>query len=121
MPEEKTPARLSVAGQNALDGPVRFYEMSMKFICDAVPAETADFLARMGFFETPVLPTALTATIRQTVPFVPDDDVLKRYAETLVGAKSNGLTIRSAAFAGYEWLYAVAPPASPKKEEEPDG
>lgn len=121
MPEEKTPVRLSVAGQNALDGPVRFYEMSMKFTCDAVPAQTADFMAQMGFFETPLLPTALTATIRQTVPFIPDDEVLKRYAETLVGAKSNGLTIKSAKFAGYEWLYAIEPPVAAEKEETSNG
>lgn len=64
---------------------------------------------------------AVTLRLRQTVPFIPDDEVLKKYAKVLEEAqtqKSSGVLVSNVRFDSYEWLYMVKPET--ESEEKPD-
>lgn len=113
--------RMSVQEQLRPDGPL--YEMSLRFKCDAGLDEVDAFLEHMCMAEKPVLQNALMLRVVQTVPFVPDEDTIRKYEDTLAGTRSNGAMIRKARFDGYDYIYAVRPPdaQAPGAEERGDG
>lgn len=89
----------------------RLYEMSLRFICDAVPKDIADMLDFCGMQETPVIKNALTLRITQTINFIPDDNVIAAYMEMLTAENNNSnknTKITNIRFDGYDYIYAVA-------------
>lgn len=85
----------------------RWYEMSIRFVADAVvslpgiPGEALGVTA----------PNAVVTHVRQVVPFIPDAETLAKYASA-IESKTNGQTsLRNARFEGYEYLRAVEPPS----------
>ena len=91
----------------------RMYKMSIRFVSDLVPTRLADFVRDVGFDETPVLVKALTSRIEQVYPFIPDDEVLEKYAKTIDGSRTDDFTLANTTFDGYDYIY----PVTIKKED----
>lgn len=113
--------RLSVSEQE--QSPDRLYDMCIRFVGDAEPMEINQLLSSISGGAGGKLSArdAVTLRLRQTVPFIPDDEVLKKYAKVLEEAqtqKSSGVLVSNVRFDSYEWLYMVRPET--ESEEKPD-
>lgn len=87
-----------------------WYEMKLNFKADMGVASMDDFLEHMGMHELPTLENAMTLSIEQTVPFIPDETMIKAYAKTLKETKLDKLVVRDIRFDGYEYIYPVYKP-----------
>lgn len=88
------------------------YEMSMRFVGDASPNALNDMLAGCGMQERLVVQRAVTLRVTQTVPFIPDDETIGRYAEALASTHADaktGIAVTNVRFDGYDYLYSVRP------------
>ena len=103
------PVRLSPARQTG-----GLYEMSMRFRADTGLASLDETLKQAGFQEMPRAAGAATVRIAQTVPFIPDDDTIRKY-EAIVGQaeSAGGVSLSGAVFDGYDYIYAVKDPGAP--------
>ena len=60
----------------------RLYEMSIRFTADMILPELNEMLKNCGCDDTPILPKANVFRIQQTVPFIPDEDTLKKIRQS---------------------------------------
>ena len=86
--------------------------MSIRFVADAVPVELERVMRQAFDAETPIIPKAVTTRIRQTTPFIPDDETLRQYAAVLENQANDSMRLVNVTFDGYDYIYAV---------ERPDG
>lgn len=84
----------------------RWYEMSIRFVGDAV----VSLPGISGMTSGVTAPDAVVTHIRQVVPFIPDDETLTRYASIIESQASGRTSLRNVRFQGYEYLRAVEPP-----------
>lgn len=88
----------------------RLYKMSIRFKGDMGDKTLDDMLGKCFPGETVSLKDAAILHIDQTVPFIPDDEALKKYADALAAGYSTGdKVVRNVRFDGYEYLYMVEP------------
>lgn len=88
------------------------YDMSLRFVGNALPSDLNNLLAHCGMSEKLQIEKAVTLRITQTVPFIPDDKTIRNYAELLEASQNNSKTsvkIVNLVFDGYDYLYAVRP------------
>ena len=122
MSEEKKmkTRRLPVSEQQQSAG--RLYDMCIRFTGDAEPADINKLLASIsgGAGGKLTARDAVTLRMRQVIPFIPDDEVLKQYAGILEQAQTerNGVIVSNVRFDGYDWLYAATPDTDLIQESE---
>lgn len=88
----------------------RLYKMSIRFKGDMGDKALDDMLGQCFPGETVSLKDAAVLHVDQTVPFIPDDAALDKYAKALEAGYSTGNKIvRNVRFDGYEYLYMVEP------------
>lgn len=86
------------------------YRMKIRFKADAGINEINNILAQLGDEGKMLSRNAVTLTMEQTVPFVPDGTTLEHYAKVLQeGYSQKNVTLYNARFDGYEYLHAVVP------------
>lgn len=97
--------RITAAGQPR----DRLYEMSIRFTGNAGIRAVDDMLSQCFPGEgLPRLQNAVTVRMRQTAPFIPDDETLAGYARIIQEAHSKGGTVLDGVrFDGYDYIYAV--------------
>lgn len=106
MKEETKTRRLSVKEQTRN----LFYEMELKFRLDIELKEINDIMSSFGFSEKAGLRDAIEVTMKQVVPFIPDETVINEYSKAI---KENYLknhkefSVSACKFCGYNYLYAV--------------
>ncbi len=87
-----------------------FYEMELKFRLSIELKGINDIMSNFGFTEKVGLKDAVELTMKQIVPFIPDDEVIKEYSKMIKEnyLKNNKDFLCSACeFCGYNYLYAV--------------
>ena len=115
MTEEKKTVKYRTLSPNAqaeriMSGKLFLYEMRMRFTADGGLKSLDDFMSAMGDTGKFSAKKIVTLHMEQTVPFIPDDDILAKYAEALRSSYSNGdIVLREVRFDGYEYLRAVVP------------
>lgn len=86
----------------------QMFEMSIRFIADIGLTELDEIAERVGIQEKIRAKDAVTLRITQTVPFIPDDELLAQYVETLQEIQNKkGVSISNLKFDGYDYLYAI--------------
>lgn len=72
-----------------------------------------------GFQEQTILENAVEVRIRQTVPFIPDRETIRKYENHVRESYvSEEFSCTRAAFKGYDWFYEVQPKTKERGETE---
>ncbi len=90
--------------------PKTMYEMAMVFSLDLSDGELDHMLSCIGGDESLVLRNIAEVTVKQTVPFVPTEEHLRKYADAMKGKSAGKFTIREARFTRYDYLRPVTLP-----------
>ena len=87
----------------------RLYEMSLRFTADSGVRDLDDMVrACMPGEPLPRVQDAVTLHMTQTVPFIPDDDMIAEYCRIIEkNAKGQKTVLDGVRFAGYDYIYAV--------------
>lgn len=86
------------------------YEMELKFRLDIELTGINDIMSGFGFTEKAGLKDAVTVSMKQVTPFIPDDETINEYSKII---KENFLkehkdfSISACKFCGYGYLYAI--------------
>ena len=85
----------------------RLYDMEIIFSLDVGLKSVDNILQECGFMEMPT--STRTHVLSQVVPFIPDEELLKRYARIIKETfeKNGEISCRSVRFAGYRKLLMV--------------
>lgn len=106
MPDHKTRDRLGPSAQHT----GMMYEMSIRFKAHAQSKQLNELLDGTGFHEKPTAMDAVVTRIVQTVPFIPDDETLAKYAQVIQNGKNasdSDVLLAGNKFDGYDYIYAV--------------
>lgn len=98
----------------------QLYHMSIRFKTDA-GIKSLDELTDVCFPGQRVRAAdALTLRMAQTVPFVPDEETLAKYAAAIEESyqTSKDAVISNVRFDGYDFIYAVTPAKSTQTKEK---
>lgn len=99
--------RMSVKEQ-AANG--QMYHMCLRFSARVGLKEINEFLRNCGSTDAPYTNETQMFRLEQTVPFIPDDDMLRSYEKTIAKSINEGngaLCVQYVKFDGYEYIYAV--------------
>ncbi len=95
------------------------YRMSLRFLMDVTDKDLEDLFGKSGIGETPYLEKAVVMRLEQTVPFIPDDEAIAKYAEILVKTtRTDSMVVKEAHFDGYDYIYAIAPEVTTPTDNE---
>lgn len=84
------------------------YEMEMLFSVSVGFKEINDFMAQMGFHDELQLKDAVTVSVKQVLPTVPDDDYLRKVADVIKDSyKTKEVTATECRFTGYKYLREI--------------
>ena len=84
------------------------YEMEMCFSVSVGLQEFNDFMALMGFTDELMIPNAITVSVKQVLPTVPDDDYLRKVADVIKDSyKTKEVTATECRFTGYKYLREI--------------
>lgn len=86
-----------------------FYEMELKFKLSIEFKEINDIMVAC-FNEKASLKSTIELTIKQVVPFIPDDEILAEYAKMIQEhylRNNKEILCSSCVFCGYNYLYIV--------------
>lgn len=106
MPENEKRHRLGPSAQHT----GMLYEMSIRFKAHAQSKQLNALLDGTGFPEKPTAMDAVVTRIVQTVPFIPDDETLAKYAQVIQDGKNGSgsdVLLTGNKFDGYDYIYAV--------------
>lgn len=85
-----------------------FYKMCLLFKLSLGLKAVNDITAACGFSEKLIAENIATIKMRQTVPFIPTDEIIAEYAQTIKdNYVSDKFTCESCTFDGYEYLYPI--------------
>lgn len=88
----------------------KLYKMKLKFKLTLGLKKINDMTAMCGLSEKAIVPDAITITMTQTVPFVPTDEEIDKYAEIIKdGYKTENFTCEDCKFDGYEYFKEITP------------
>lgn len=99
--------------------------MCMRFAISIGSRSINDMLTSCNMGRTlPIAHDAGEICVKQTIPFIPDDDYIheleKHIVENTQKSRDNDAVIHSARFNGYKWLYAVKLEESEDETDAPD-
>lgn len=84
------------------------YEMEMCFSVSVGLQEFNDFMALMGFTDELLIPDAITVSVKQVLPKIPDDDYLRQVADVIKDSyKTKEVTAIECRFTGYKYLREI--------------
>jgi len=86
---------------------MKMYEMELEFSLDLGLKEINDFAAMFGIQEKMVLKDARQMTLKQTVPFIPDDKIIQKYIDTIKEAEFEKFTIEDCRFVGFKRIKEI--------------
>lgn len=92
------------------ENPIGFYKMQLRFSLSIGFSRLNNMLEECGFSEKTIAKNAISMTMQQVVPFVPDPETIDIYKETI---KENynkdhpDMNIHDIKFEGYDYLYRV--------------
>lgn len=84
------------------------YEMELRFKLTMGFKEVNEIAHLCGFKEKLVAKDAITVTMKQTVPFIPNEETIKQYAEVIKkGYNGKELTCEECVFDGYTYIREI--------------
>lgn len=86
------------------------YEMCLLFDLDISLKSMNDILKQCGFSEKPIAQNAMEVTMTQTLPFIPDDDVIKKYEDVIKqNYETDSLICENCKFKGFKYIHVKKP------------
>lgn len=88
------------------------FQMELVYTISESLTELDDMLAHLDFKQYPTVQNSKTVKIQQTLPFIPDDETIKKYAQIIKDAhnqESGQTTIRDIQFLGFSYIRPVQP------------
>ena len=82
------------------------YAMKLKFNC-GLSLKSMNTMCDALNMPRPVVQNAMVITLKQTLPFIPNDETIEKYKEALMKANMKEAEIESVEFAGYDYLKEV--------------
>ena len=84
------------------------YDMEMCFSVSVGFQEINDFMALMGFTDELTILDAITVSVKQVLPKIPDDDYLRKVADVIKDSyKTKEVTAIDCRFTGYKYLREI--------------
>lgn len=98
------------------------FQMELVYTISESLTELDDMLAHLDFKQYPTVQNSKTVKIQQTLPFIPDDETIKKYAQIIKDAhnrESRQTTIRDIQFLGFSYIRPVRPISNQNDEDPP--
>lgn len=98
------------------------FQMELVYTISESLTELDDMLAHLDFKQYPTVQNSKTVKIQQTLPFIPDDGTIKKYAQIIKDAhnrESGQTTIRDIQFLGFSYIRPVRPVSNQNDENPP--
>lgn len=98
------------------------FQMELTFTVSESLTELDSMLDHLDFKQYPIVQNSKTVKLQQTLPFIPDDETIKKYAQIIKDAhnrKSGQTTIRDIQFLGFSYIRPVRPVSNQNDENPP--
>lgn len=121
MPEQSNP-KLELIPMSEQAKPGVLFQMELTFTVSESLTEIDNMLAHLDFKQYPTVQNSKTVKIQQTLPFIPDDETIKKYAQIIKDAhnrESGQTTIRDIQFLGFSYIRPVRPVPNQNDENPP--
>lgn len=121
MPEQSNP-KLELIPMSEQYNLGILFQMELTFTVSESLTEIDNMLDHLDFKQYPTVQNSKTVKLQQTLPFVPDDDTIKKYAQIIKDAhnrESKQTTIRDMQFLGFSYIRPVRPVSNQNDENPP--
>lgn len=98
------------------------FQMELTFTVSESLTELDNMLDHLDFKQYPTVQNSKTVKLQQTLPFIPDDTTIKKYAQIIKDAhnqESGQTTIRDIRFLGFSYIRPVRPVPNQNDENPP--
>lgn len=98
------------------------FQMELTFTVSESLTELDSMLDHLDFKQYPIVQNSKTVKLQQTLPFIPDDETIKKYAQIIKDAhnrESGQTTIRDIQFLGFSYIRPVRPVSNQNDENPP--
>ena len=98
------------------------FQMELVYTVSESLTELDDMLAHLDFKQYPTVQNSKTVKIQQTLPFIPDDETIKKYSQIIKDAhnrESGKTTIRDMQFLGFSYIRPMRPVSNQNDENPP--
>lgn len=98
------------------------FQMELTFTVSESLTELDNMLDHLDFKQYPTVQNSKTVKLQQTLPFIPDDETIKKYAQIIKDAhnrESGQTTIRDIQFLGFSYIRPVRPVPNQNDENPP--
>lgn len=121
MPEQSNPKlELIPMSEQAKLGVL--FQMELTYTVSESLTELDNMLDHLDFKQYPTVQNSKTVKLQQTLPFIPDDTTIKKYAQIIKDAhnqQSGQTTIRDIRFLGFSYIRPVRPVPNQNDENPP--
>ena len=121
MPEQSNP-KLELIPMNEQAKLNVLFQMELTFTVSESLTELDNMLDHLDFKQYPTVQNSKTVKLQQTLPFIPDDTTIKKYAQIIKDAhnqQSGQTTIRDIQFLGFSYIRPVRPVPNQNDENPP--
>lgn len=121
MPEQSNP-KLELIPMSEQAKLNVLFQMELVYTVSESLTELDDMLAHLDFKQYPTVQNSKTIRLQQTLPFIPDDTTIKKYAQIIKDAhnqQSGQTTIRDIQFLGFSYIRPVRPVPNQNDENPP--
>lgn len=121
MPEQSNPKlELIPMSEQAKLGVL--FQMELTFTVSESLTELDSMLDHLDFKQYPTVQNSKTVKLQQTLPFIPNDETIKKYAQIIKDThnrESGQTTIRDIQFLGFSYIRPVRPVSNQNDENPP--
>lgn len=111
MPEQSNP-KLELIPMSEQANLGVLFQMELTFTVSESLTELDNMLDHLDFKQYPTVQNSKTVKIQQTLPFIPDDETIKKYSQIIKDThnrESGQTTIRDIRFLGFSYIHPMRP------------